>query len=112
MPYKDEKQRKLCWKRSYEKHKEAKRQRAAKARKRNWEFLWDYKASRGCLRCQMRDPRTLDFHHVGPKTIDVAKAAGLGWSIERLMTEIAQCIVLCANCHRIETFLQRGRAAR
>src|SRR5208282_531765 len=110
--YKDKEKRRLASKRSYEKHKEAKRQRALEARRRNRDFLQTYKASKGCARCSIRDSRVLEFHHVGEKEINVARAAGLGWSLERLMTEIEKCIVLCANCHRIETFLTRGGAAR
>jgi hypothetical protein len=44
----------------------------------------------------------LEFHHREPKLkeIVVSKALDWGWSIERILNEIAKCDVLCANCHR------------
>lgn len=107
MAYKNKADRQAASRRSYEKHKLAKKLRADAARRRNYRFTWNYKAAIRCCKCNMDDPRALDFHHVGVKTIDVARAAGLGWSIERLLTEIVQCVVLCANCHRIETHQRR-----
>jgi hypothetical protein len=48
----------------------------------------------------------LDFHHLDPKqkVKSLSLAVSYGWSIERLKTEIDKCGVLCANCHRKETF--------
>jgi len=56
----------------------------------------------GCSRCDERDLRCLDFHHVDPTT----KSFGFGRGQARdcgetkLRAEIAKCIVLCSNCHR------------
>lgn len=52
----------------------------------------------GCRRCGEMDPACLDFHHVGTKTFEVSKRA---WrNLDLLRAEIAECVVLCANCHR------------
>lgn len=48
----------------------------------------------------------LDFDHL-PGTIkvrDIKHGNTLGW--EALQVEIAKCEVVCANCHRIRTFLR------
>ena len=42
-----------------------------------------------------------DFHHVGKKDADPSFLIANG-SVERIAQEIEQCILLCANCHRIE----------
>jgi hypothetical protein len=44
----------------------------------------EYKKTLRCADCGQSHPATLDFHHLDP-----AKE------------EIAKCVVLCANCHRI-----------
>ena len=54
----------------------------------------------GCVRCGEADPACLDFHHRDP----TQKLGHIGefrkFGMERLLTEIAKCDVLCANCHR------------
>jgi hypothetical protein len=61
-----------------------------------------YKATLKCSRCPESDPVCLDFHHQDGKEMAVTNAMKAGWSWKRLMSEIAKCIVLCANCHRKE----------
>lgn len=61
------------------------------------------KESQGCSICGMRNGYCLDYHHVDPKTKkkEVGLMAGNSFSISTIMKEIAKCIVLCSNCHRI-----------
>jgi hypothetical protein len=42
-----------------------------------------------------------DFHHVGKKDNDPSYMIGNA-SVERIAKEIEECVLLCANCHRIE----------
>lgn len=64
------------------------------------QWVSDQKSSKGCADCGFRDPRALDFDHVsGSKKINVCEAK----SIAQAAREIEQCIVRCANCHRIKT---------
>jgi hypothetical protein len=42
-----------------------------------------------------------DFHHVGEKEEDPSKLISNN-SVERIAQEIERCVLLCANCHRIE----------
>jgi hypothetical protein len=47
----------------------------------------------------------LDFHHINreEKTVEVSRVWKTGWKQqEKLKKEIEKCIILCANCHRIE----------
>jgi arginine/lysine/ornithine decarboxylase len=53
-----------------------------------------------CADCGGIFPRqVLDFHHVEPKAFEI----GRSWhrTINTLRAEIAKCVVICANCHRI-----------
>ncbi|MCU0678509.1 MAG: hypothetical protein MUF19_02920 [Candidatus Pacebacteria bacterium] len=68
------------------------------------------KEALGCERCGIKDARVLEFHHRDSQTKDFAIADyyyhqfGLG----RLENELAKCSVLCANCHRILHYEERG----
>ena len=60
--------------------------------------------SGGCIICDEKNTCALDFHHVRSN-----KAFDLGTGVNhfgttKLMEEINKCVVLCANCHRIETY--------
>lgn len=80
----------------------------AKARKRNYEYTWEYKSTHPCAKCGNTNPIVLDFHHPNDdKEKSVSKMMRLGWSIEKIKKEIEKCIVLCSNCHRIETYNNR-----
>jgi hypothetical protein len=43
----------------------------------------------------------MDFHHMGDKEFEIATARQRRFSPERVRKEIAKCVVLCSNCHRI-----------
>ena len=78
---------------------------------RDW--YYEYKKTLQCERCGIADFRVLEFHHTDPaeKEFDVSQAAISGWGKETLLAEIAKCCVLCANCHRIETWEARNALA-
>lgn len=78
----------------------AKDQRARREENSLW-FL-EYKKSLYCAICKNNDFRVLEFHHIGKKDINVSDM--MTHSKKRIMEEICKCIVLCANCHRIETY--------
>src|ERR1051326_2653657 len=77
--------------------------RAVRKRKqdiRKW--LDEYKSHLKCVRCGEDHLACLEFHHRDPekKEMVVSRTVDWGWSIERILAEIAKCEVLCANCHR------------
>lgn len=43
----------------------------------------------------------LDFHHMGDKKFDVANVVHGRVGLERIKEEVAKCVMLCANCHRV-----------
>jgi hypothetical protein len=67
-------------------------------------FITALKKTLKCSRCPEGDFRCLDFHHVNPceKEIAISQIYRLGWSKERLISEVEKCIVLYSNCHRKE----------
>jgi len=67
------------------------------------------KVAKGCSFCGFNDhPVALDFHHVkGNKIAPVSylvRRVGADKPYKEVEEEIKKCIVLCSNCHRIETF--------
>jgi len=72
------------------------------------EFIWDYLSTHPCAVCRENDPIVLEFDHIRGKDSDVARLVADGVSIERIRKEISRCQVLCSNCHRRKTALERG----
>lgn len=104
MPYKDkEKQREAQLKYWHSQSLTEKRDSASAKRKRDIQAWYqEYKTTLKCSHCPENHPACLDFHHVNPgeKELTVSTMAGHGRSIQKILEEIAKCIVLCANCHR------------
>lgn len=63
-----------------------------------------HKEANGCARCDERRPNCLDYHHTDPrtKTTEVSKLVSQEIPPHIILDEIAKCILLCANCHRVE----------
>ena len=61
-----------------------------------------------CIKCGNNDPRVLDFHHRNPaeKEANCFSLWHRRWSI--IEKEIKKCILLCANCYRIEHYGMLG----
>jgi hypothetical protein len=62
----------------------------------------------GCVDCGVDDVRVLEFDHIDSKRFNVTKGAWLGYSVERLRSEIERCAVRCTNCHRLRTAERNG----
>lgn len=76
--------------------------------KRNQQIVIEYLRSHPCVDCKESDIIVLDFDHQGDKDQNVSTAVRNGWSIKRLMNEIAKCEIVCSNCHRRRTAKQFG----
>ena len=89
-------------KRYYEKNKKYYQGKAAERKKAIKAWFQEYKATHPCTHCGESAWQCLDFHHVDPsqKETTLYKALQQCWSIERIMNEMAKCVVLCATCHR------------
>jgi hypothetical protein len=75
-------------------------QKKSRARKADWVKAQKTK----CVRCGFDHPAALVFHHRDPsqKEVEITRTVALGWSKDRISSEIDKCDVLCANCHAIE----------
>lgn len=74
------------------------------------EWLVAYLIDHPCVDCGNRDVRVLEFDHRDPKrkTAAISVLARSGYPLARVIDEVAECDVRCANCHRIRTHAQRG----
>jgi len=75
--------------------------------KQKWK---DFKDTLSCLECGTNHPATLDFHHIDPEM----KNEGVhqlvrSKSYRRALEEVEQCVVLCANCHRVYHYNERQK---
>ena len=54
--------------------------------------------------------RVLEFDHLEPehKSFAISQSVRLNKSWEEVMSEIAKCQILCANCHKKKTAQQFG----
>ena len=55
-----------------------------------------------CVGCALREPvDALEFHHLDPKTKEFGiSTEGIPRRWDKIETELAKCVLLCANCHR------------
>lgn len=76
-----------------------------------WQFFLHLRGACRCS-CGVSDGVCLDYHHLDPatKSFGVANKAPTV-SRERLLAEIAKCIVLCGNCHRRHHYKERQKIA-
>jgi len=58
--------------------------------------------SRGCVMCPEKELCCMSAHHLRSedKEFALAKATGLGLSVEKVKLELKKCVCLCENCHR------------
>lgn len=64
----------------------------------------EYKSSVKCAHCGFSHPAAIDFHHPpGTKKYHINELVKRR-AEKLLFEEIAKCVPLCANCHRIHHF--------
>lgn len=79
-------------------------QRKRRAAQKEW--VDELKVKAGCSVCGFNaHPVALDFDHIDrkDKSFDISQYVGTK-SDEVILSEIAKCRVLCANCHRIKSY--------
>ncbi|MFB6361996.1 MAG: homing endonuclease associated repeat-containing protein [Halobacteriales archaeon] len=89
----------------YRKNLEYSRERKERRRRELTRWLYEYKRDEcKCERCGETHPGCLEFHHhdTEEKQFGVSEMANRGHSIDNILDEIEDCVVLCANCHRKE----------
>ena len=73
------------------------------ADRRNMRIVLERLCTAACVDCGTADPLVLQFDHVKLKTKDIASLVRSGCNPQRLVTELENCEVRCANCHRRRT---------
>lgn len=89
-------------------HKEALARGFRERHKERREWILGIKSSLKCSRCGESRPMCLDFHHLdgSNKEYNISTMIGKHHPKERILNEIAKCIVLCRNCHAVEHWEQ------
>lgn len=81
---------------------------AQQNRRSKRKFIIDLLKKSKCIDCGNADWRVLEFDHLNRATKKFNIAGSTEFSIETIKKEIDKCEIVCANCHRIRTILQRG----
>lgn len=93
----------------YERNREKYIKKTADRRSSIIKHIRGIKETSSCVDCGISDWRVLDFDHIpdkGKKMFKISNASTRGLSIEKINKEITKCEPVCANCHRIRTFLR------
>ena len=119
MPYKDKDKQREFQMEHYYKHRKhyRKLQNAArkKRRQKSKAALISYKGGE-CEHCNVSYPYdgVYEFHHTDPTKKDFSISDALDRNIgalsnhKEILKELDKCLMLCANCHRIEHARLRG----
>ena len=73
---------------------------------RNREYVYQHLLSNPCVDCNETNVVVLEFDHLRDKDNGIAVLVAKAVSIKRLQTEMDNCEVRCANCHRRKTAIQ------
>ena len=92
----------------YMKNKEYFLEKSRKQKESLRKWLQEYKQTLKCKKCGEDRWYVLQFHHTDPseKESEISALVYSG-SAKRLKEEIDKCVVLCANCHMEEHYLER-----
>lgn len=90
------------WKQNeYQLNKEVHRLRQQKRRKAIRELIESQK--KPCIVCDENETCCIDFHHRDSteKEFEIADVCARKWSDTKILNELAKCVTLCSNHHRI-----------
>jgi hypothetical protein len=91
-----------------DKHKKITTARKKKVIDENRKILYEHYLNNPCIDCGEKDPMVLELDHLHDKDRAVSQAVGRGWCKQRVLDEMAKCVVRCANCHRRKTARDQG----
>lgn len=110
------KQQAIRWRRDNpEKIQHTKKNQIARTKPLLTNWLETYKTAKGCAACgKTFGASSLDFHHQDPATkrIRLGSARTAPYALATIIAEAEKCQVLCANCHAVHHFQQRGGHTR
>jgi hypothetical protein len=103
MPWKDIEKQRAAIRRHYYANREMYIQKAQRRRREIKTWLNELKQASPCSDCKINYPYfVMDFDQVGEKEMEINKLINAG-SYKRLEKAIANCELVCANCHRLRT---------
>jgi len=78
-------------------------------RSKNLREFHEYKEEKGCADCGEKYPYfVLEFDHKPEfEKIDTVYKVLTKYGVEKAWEEIAKCDVVCANCHKIRTYMRK-----
>lgn len=86
------------------------RKAQTKYRKNTVSFIRELKDNKECMDCKLTYPHyVLDFDHRPDeqKLVNISSIASRkNWTKDKVLAEIAKCDLVCANCHRIRTWIR------
>ncbi len=104
MPWKDIEKRRAAVRRHYYANRHSYIEKAMSRKERLRDIVRHMKKSTPCKDCQKYFPYyVMDFDHVGTKQAEIGKIINTTTSLKQLKAEIAQCEIICSNCHRVRT---------
>lgn len=111
MPHKDPEAKKAYARRYWNDNADMRADHAARKIERLRELkAWyrEFKKTLRCERCSEWHPACLQFHHLDgeDKSHEISRMVMDGRSKESILAEIAKCMVLCANCHAKEHWVE------
>lgn len=89
--------------------RQCQREYQQKRRAPRQEYVDKLKAERGCMDCGLHPEysQVLEFDHRPDENKLFHISDGMvNGTMERLITEIAKCDIVCANCHRVRTVIK------
>lgn len=91
----------LARRKNLDHYRKMERERQQRARAKIRGMVNEIKTSAGCKNCSETHPACLHFHHRDPakKEFRVNRAVAEKKPLAAILSEIAKCDVLCANCH-------------
>lgn len=103
MPWKDKEKQRAAIRQHYYANRQSYIDKAMKRKKEIRQWLNSIKEASPCTDCKVSYPYyVMDFDHIGKKSSTINQLIE-NCSLQRLKDEIAQCELVCANCHRART---------
>lgn len=102
MPYKDPEKQRLAQHNHYLNNKDS--YKKTRDNRRNYvdRLIQQAKEGKSCVFCNESFVPCLDFHHVNPS--EKEGTPGImrrdAWKKDKVLAEIAKCVLVCSNCHR------------
>jgi hypothetical protein len=104
VPYKDPEKQRLYQQQHFQDNKEVVAQRKRDRRSKAKQYMQAAKTA-PCTDCNMTFPHyVMDFDHIANDKIKGLSVLAREGDLAGVITEMAKCELVCANCHRIRSW--------